>query len=83
MVQKAVKFSFFLYQNEIGSPLQSEIYETWVKCVPPNILACTNISKHNFKTKLIKMNFNIQYAQQETRNNQLFRNMGGINSSIM
>ena len=57
MVQKAVKFSFFFYQNETGSPLQSEIYETWVKFVPPNILACTNISKHNFKTSLIKHEF--------------------------
>ena len=58
-VQKAVKVYFFLQQNEIRTSLQSlKLNQSELKCVlPPGILVCVYISKHNFNTRLIKHEF--------------------------
>ena len=62
-VQKAVKVSFFLLKNEIRTSLQSlKLNQSELKCaLSPGILVCIHISKHNFKTRIIKHEFeNIQ-----------------------
>ena len=62
-VQKAVEVSFFLLKNEIRTSLQSlKLNQSELKCVlSPGILVCIYISKHNFKTRIIKHEFeNIQ-----------------------
>ena len=48
-----------MHQNEIKTSLQSlKLNQSELKCViPPGILVCIYISKHDFKTKLIKHKF--------------------------